>query len=104
MAFALTTQAATVLKQLPDKAEHTPDQVIRLVSSPEGKLKFSLDAQRQEGQRITHDEAVALVLGPSLRDSMADQTLNVVQTEKGRSWMLSDTNKTEPRKPGTCKA
>jgi hypothetical protein len=104
MAFVVTTQAATVLKQLLDKAEHTPDQVIRLVSGPEGKLKFALDTQKEDDQRISHNGVVILVLEPSVRDSLADQTLEVVQTEKGRSWILSDTNKPDARKPGTRKA
>ncbi len=89
MALRITSQASAVLKEILDKHEHEPDQIIRLVSDAQGE-GLILDRKKESDRAIRHRGSTVLILDPSVNGRFSGLTLDVEDSPKGYSWSLAN--------------
>ncbi len=89
MPLRITNRASAMLKELLDKHEHEPDQVIRLVSDAQGE-GLILDRKSESDRAIRHSGATVLILDSSVNGRFSDLTLDVEESPKGNSWFLAN--------------
>ena len=89
MPLRITSRASVLLKEILDKHEHEPDQVIRLVSDAQGE-GLILDRKSESDRAIRHRGATVLILDPSVNGRFSGLTLDVEESPKGYSWSLAN--------------
>ncbi len=87
--FQLTDVAARQLKEMQDDVRRgRPGSVLRLVRTPEAKLKLAVDAPAEGDCELYCDDEVVLVVDPETSEELANQTLNYLETPRGRAFVF----------------
>lgn len=88
MTLQVTNQASAQLKTLLDNTEHEPEQVIRLVSDPQGNASFTLDVEREGDQVVAHQGDTVMVIESAISEGLSGSTLDVRESPDGISFTL----------------
>jgi Fe-S cluster assembly iron-binding protein IscA len=88
----VTDAAASHLHEMLWKAKEevkAPEETaIRLQRSGEGSLGFVLDKEREGDNKASFAGATVLLLDETLAQELTGQTLDVVETDRGRTFSL----------------
>lgn len=85
MPFTVTEKAAAALKYILDKADHEPEQLLRLISGP-GGLGLALDTEREGDHVVEHEGEKIMVIAPDLAERLSSVTLDNTQTTEDPSF------------------
>ncbi|MSQ11692.1 MAG: hypothetical protein EXR48_03215 [Dehalococcoidia bacterium] len=89
MPLTVTDRAAVLLKQLLERRRGGPNQVLRVIVNATGKLVLALDTQRKGDHLISYQGDPLMVVAPKLQERLTTRRLDSVETQKGRSWLLT---------------
>ncbi|MFQ5987872.1 MAG: hypothetical protein ACE5H6_03380 [Dehalococcoidia bacterium] len=87
--FQLTEIAAQQLKKIKDEVRgERPGSVLRLVRTPEAELKLAVDAPAEGDRELYCADEVVLVVDPDTSESLANQTLDYLETPRGHAFVF----------------